>query len=197
MPPLPVIDDVFRVSVHHFDGVGHDSYNVMHFLKTGGVSADIETALEANMTAGCWAPLSNTFGGCEVAITPLDGSSVTHTFTPSPHPAWEGGASGDTVPEAAFGLTLQTDTRGRSYRGRLFIGPVTEPQIAAGAFSVGGAVAAWTASWSTFLNDMVTDSVPMVVASYKLATAAQVTSVRGHTGVRTQRGRLINYRGTS
>lgn len=194
MAHLPIITDVYRAAIEHSTNAGETSTNVIHILATSTTPSGVAIGLDAHMTAACWGELHADYVNTQLRITKLDGTSPTQVFPVANPSRWVGGASGQKVPEAAWGLTLYSSTRGRSARGRLFIGPVSESQIDDGRFTSTGVTDA-TAAWGTYLNDLVSASSPLMIASYKLATAYQITHVTGRLGVRTQRQRLVRARG--
>ena len=106
-----------------------------------------------------------------------------------------GGTSGQAVPECAVSVGLKTAMRGRSFRGRVFVGPLSEGQITDGQVESAG-LATMQAGWEQFLTDLGANSPAMqlVVASYLLEEANQVTSISAKSYVATQRRRLVRTR---
>lgn len=194
MAPLPVITNVFRVAIKHFVAAsGEHTVNVIHLRSSVGTLASLQAALDAHGTAAMWGELNSSYASTSITLTKLDGTSASVTYTPATPANWAGGASGEEIPEAAAGLTLNTAIRGRSYRGRIYVGPVTEAQCSGGNLLSAG-VTAHTAAWNTFLADMAAVGWDLVVASYLHATAQNVTLVVGRLGIRTQRKRLLRVR---
>lgn len=198
MPHLPVIADVFRVAIVHGTADNKRSVNVINVRTTSGrtpsqVAHDLDLSVT---TLHPFIALHSAYNidHVKLQVTKLDGVSPTIEATPT-DPAWGGGTGGDAVPEAALGMTIRTAKRGRSFRGRLFIGPVSESEINDGLFTgtqPADTSAAWSA-WATAFN--ATGSAgEFGVASYKLAQFNPVTEFETHLGVRTQRPRLVRVR---
>jgi hypothetical protein len=195
--PLPIIPNTFRVAVKHTDTAGlNHAVNVMHVLTGGPVTpatlfGDLNTAIGGNQP---FKALSGFFteAGMECAITPLDGTSPTQVFT-STDAGWSGDSGGDPILELAMRLTLYTAKRGRSYRGRLFIGPVGESVQNTGVLT-DAIVDDTTAGFDAWANALVAIGPTFCVASYRHATSEPVTTVRGHKQAGTQRKRLTRIR---
>lgn len=185
-----MIDGVYRCAfTWHNAGVGRDAANVMHFRSSSLVPATLFSALAANVTSTMWDQTGSDTKITQVAITPLDGTSPTVTLLTDGSAKWGGGQSaGDVAPQMCAIASLKTDTRGRSYRGRVYLPFVAEGAQANGSLGSGIAVAMTTA-WATFIAAAAGDDAHMVVASYKLAEATDVASVTVESLCATQRRR--------
>lgn len=192
MPPLPVIAGVVRAAFNWETPEGGHAVNVMHFDVSGATVADLVTALSANVTPPMFNYGENNVVAHTVSITPLDGTTAT-----SDHPisGWNGQRDpGDgSTPSLCALLKFTGATRGRSHRGRAFL-----PYVADVAHSYGHlastVVTNMQAPWTTWLAAMLADNVPLVVASYKLATADLVDIVTVESACATQRRRQSRLR---
>jgi hypothetical protein len=125
-------------------------------------------------------------------LTPLDGSTASYHHVVS-GTQWEGSPTGDMVPGSSCCVSLYTGDRGRSKRGRVFLPWLAESEQTAGTITP-TTVSDTVAAWNTFIAAMTTATYPLVVASYKLASYAAVTSVRVRPGAATQRRRQERVR---
>ena len=159
----------------------------MHFDDTGGTAASLITAIEANVTANMWKSLTVESSVEELIVTQLDGSSASITHPTSGGSKWAGAtASGTSSPQVATLVKLTTAERGRSKRGRVFLPFTAEGAQSDGVLEAAVKTAAQTA-WTAFLGDMLADSFPLVVASYKLAEATIVSDATVENLLATQR----------
>jgi hypothetical protein len=173
--------------------------NVYHFLFTGGgapATSDF-TALTAKLlklyTGAAYAggqkvsqhwPAATTLD--DVTYTPLDGTS-TSTIQGF---GVAGAEAAEALPsEVALCMTLRTAIRGRSYRGRVFLGGFTEVLNTAGGIVLGADLAGIILQFEGFRADVLTINWEMVVASYKLGVANTVTSITANNKWDVQRGR--------
>jgi hypothetical protein len=188
MAHLPVIANVWRVTFEFNEAHGISPRNVMHFLDSGGdrTADGVFNAINDNLpSGGLWGPVGDEYTVQQLGIIKLDGTSAT-TFHPTDTSAkWQGGVGGDIIPNGAAVVKLQTGLRGREHRGRVFLGPLSEGAQADGY--IGSTIQSDTTSdWVAFTNALVGLGTPMplVVASYRHATAAQVIDVgcRHHIG---------------
>lgn len=189
MAPLPVIAGTSRVA---FNWGPLIATNVMHFHQDTVDPAGLFSSLDAHMQAGMWNAVCDSQRVQEVVITPLDGSSGSASFLPATTPKWRGQTSGECSPQVACVVSLHTALRGRSARGRAFVGPVAEAATANG-FLTPAQLAIIAPAWATFGSAMVVASSEQVVASYKLSSALTVInwSVRNACGtMRLRQSRL-------
>jgi hypothetical protein len=132
--PLPVIGGVVRCSVVGKSQGGGPWVNVWHWMYADGASSPGSSEIDAlhavfgRFYTGTIYPGGNTYlAACatnttveRVDYTVLNGTSLGYTKTLTG--AGAGGAS--TMPaEVSPVLTLRTNTRGRRYRGRLYLPP--------------------------------------------------------------------------
>lgn len=190
---LPVITDTYRVFFKWSHAAsGQSAGNVMHFRKTASNAGAVGALIDGNVTANMWNPTSSGASVTELHITPLDGSTATFIQTAS-GAKWTGGTTGDFIPGAAALVSLRTVRRGRSYRGRVYLPFVGESNQTNGAL-IAGSVTAVSTAWATFLNAMIAATCPLVVASYRLASATDVASTVAETLLGTQRRRQSRLR---
>lgn len=163
--------------------------NVMHFSIS---SDDPSTLFAAFVTASAvkpWVQATLDSKITAVDITPLDGVGMTETFVPTPGTGWEGiQPSGPSAPQIASIMKLTTASRGRSFRGRVYMPWVAELACSNGVFtpSVYAAAVPIIQSWFTALTGA---GAILQVASYKLGTAAPVTAITLENAMATQRRR--------
>jgi hypothetical protein len=189
---LPVIANVYRVAFEwsHDDYLGHAT-NVMHFRKAASTASALFTSLDANVTHGMWQMQDTHAHINQVAITPLSaGGAATQTFLTAGS-EWSGPTtSHDMSPQTCAIVKLNTALRGRSYRGRVYLPWVCDIYNTNGALD-GGAVSNAQTEWDEFFTDMTADGFALVVASYKHATAENVTTLIVESRTATQRKRQI------
>lgn len=196
--PLPVIADTIRTVVAIKAANGHRMSNTLHFRKTGGLSyaaaiAILDPILLAHYNTAHgggfhWKGSAPTTSNLiQFEYTPLDGTTAETVITHSD----AGGDAGDPLPASvAIVITLRTALRGRSHRGRVYQGPLTESTNTAGN-PAAASVAGYAVQWNYFINTgLLATGVSLVVASYKLATAENVTSCTVDGRWDTQRRRL-------
>lgn len=193
MPALPVIADIIRCTISRSDGAGRTANNVLHFESAGYDEGALMTALNANVDRAMWDCVWDGYTVITINLLPLDGVSATHTFTPDTPLDWTGEATGDQIPQVAGILKLRTGVRGRSQRGRLYLGACGESIVSQG-FLASGTRDEMELKWNTFQNDMHTDGFDQVVASYTLGTALPVSSSVMELACGTQRRRQSQLR---
>lgn len=190
MPPLPVIADVFRVTLDWNTPGGIPCHNVLHFEAPSKTSAQVFTALNANVTHGMWSTVATFAAVFNVDVLPLDGTSPTTSNAIVGAPAkWAGNGGADWTSRApAAIIKLGTGARGPSRRGRIFLPFTTEQDISQGVIDP-AIVGAVTTQWVTFLNAMATAGVALGVASYVHDSWHQVLEVALHNTLGTLRRR--------
>jgi hypothetical protein len=158
---------------------------------SSGTPADLGGFLDAHVTAAMWGFQDTPSKITEVNITPLDGTSVTYPFVPTPAAKWAGAhGSDDIVPQMSNLIKLVTNKRGRAYRGRLYLPWVCETLQSNGSLDA-TTVGTVTSAWVAFLAAMASSGPQMVVASYKNATADNVVALICEKYAATQRRRLF------
>lgn len=188
MPPLPVIADVFRVSLHWTGVNGLSAENVMHFRASGGTASGLNTALQAAMSAAMWGPVASSAAIDSANILELDGSSGGQEFVWAADAKWTGQQATETMPGVAAVVKHVTGLRGRDRRGRTYV-----PLIAEGAQASGLLLAAipiaMTTAWENFRVAMAAANFVPVVASYLNGFATTITQYFPESAVGTQRRR--------
>lgn len=195
--PLPVIADTIRVSVEGHCANGHKFANVLHFRKPSATSystaiATLDPLILNHYTVAAgggaaWKAYAIPAAGLELfRYTPLDGTTATTVV--SHNVAGVGG--GESLPASVcMVVTLRTGARGRSYRGRVYQGPFFEAANGANGVPAPADLTLVAAQWTAFLGTLLTNSLPLAVASYKLGVSTQVGSVSIDARWDTQRRR--------
>ena len=190
--PLPVITDTFRCAFKWQSSTGQTAINVLHFTTLAPATApDVFEMLQDTWTRNMTFVVSNTAIINEIDITPLDGTSATFTGATGGGLQWTGSAGGDFVPALACVVKLQTASRGRSHRGRIFLPFVGEAENVNGVLNAGD-VATMQTDWNAFLAAVKVDATTpanLMVASYKLALAFGVVNANVEGIGATQRRR--------
>ena len=189
MPPLPVIDDVYRVAINsHVETVPFT--NVLHIQRTGGNTEAVATHVQdALITDDCvWDLISANMILDSIEVTPLDG--ITPTFELAVGESGHVSTTNNAPVQCALVTTWVTGARGKSHRGRTFWGGVAESHLESNRTkwkaSDAGAFATAIDGTFTALN---TDSYIFVVASYLLAKAFPITDRRINLYIGTIRNR--------
>jgi hypothetical protein len=195
MPPLPVITNTYRVTLDWGLVGGTNPRNVMHFRDTtgGNDAADLFAVLDASATSHMWNPMQSSQHCGQLHITPLDGTSPTVSFNTT-GAGWSGEAAGEFCPSVAQVISMKTAVRGRSYRGRVFLGPCCEDTIENGFRASGTGFTNQIAAWPAFHTAVTATPWEPVVASYKLGTAETVTAYLVERTLATQRRRQTRLR---
>lgn len=196
--PLPAITDTIRASVEGVLPSGHAFANVMHFRKTPiltytGAVAILDPLLLAlyvtSLTGGApWRNNASTGAHLtQFRYTPLDG--VTATFVTAHANAGIDG--GEVLPAmVALVASMHTPLRGRSHRGRSYWCGYTEAANGSNGQPAAAMVTNTQTQWNGFLASLAGTGLALVVASYRNATAEDVTSVNVRSAWNTQRRRL-------
>jgi hypothetical protein len=190
--PLPVIANTYRVAFNWTnDANAQIAENVMHFIAPGSSALAVAEAIDGAVTSAMFQTIASNAGCDTLSVTPLDGTSATLNYTTtSEH--FTGSASGDFSPASAVVVSLGTGLRGRSHRGRLYLGFTAEGVISDGSIEAGTA-SSLQAAWLAFIDELDA-GVTWAVASYKLATAQAVSSVGVKAAIGTQRRRQTRVR---
>jgi hypothetical protein len=184
---LPVIANVFRVTFNVQASEQLAMHNVLHFASSAvaneiELGTMIDAALDANYEQ-MFATMPTNYGVNNIDVLPLDGTSSTVNVALSNH---GGQADGESIPGSACIVKLGTGERGRSRRGRIFLGPVAESAQLNG-FLVAGLRSEVENGWRAFQDDLIAGSstVALQVTSYvaggstRLCTAITVPVVMG------------------
>lgn len=195
MPPLPVIANTYRTVLDWGSVGGTNPRNVMHFRDTLGTqtASDLFHVADDGATSDMWGYLTDSSVCGLLHITPLDGVTGTSEFATTA-PGWTGPQTGQYMPQVAQVIKLVTGLRGRSNRGRVFLGPVAESVAANGILIAGDELAAQHAAWVSFETTLHAAGWEIVVASYKLGTAQSVTAISNEQILATQRRRQSRLR---
>lgn len=188
MPPLPVIADVYRVSLNWLRGSERRAVNVLHFSAPGKTETDVFTAIDAHVTGTMWESVSSATIIDRVDILKLDGTSTTHGHATDLTGKWQGSGSSAIIPQGAHVVSLRSDLRGRSNRGRVYLPFVSESVQDDGKLT-SAVIADVLAGWGAFANAMATDGVALGIASYKHSNWHQATNIIVGSSLKTQRRR--------
>lgn len=197
MPPLPTIPNTYRVALEWSGGaVGH-AVNVIHISAGigGTIPSDVFTSLDTHVTRPLWDAQSDSVVVSQVAITPLDGVSATQTFSTGSPTKWTGNGGSSPTPAVANLIKLQTASRGRSFRGRIFLPFVAEGEMANGLLDSTARTtieSTWQALQASLLAEPAEFSI--VVASYKLRSATTASLITAELALATQRRRQERLR---
>lgn len=189
---LPVIANLYRIALKWSNGALATAVNVLHVQAPTLNSADVWAALDANVTAGMWNSQGASAYVFEAHVTRLDGSTATFQAAPT-GAKWTGIQTGENIPALATIIKLVTATRGPAHRGRLYLPFVAEASTSYGTM-VGAIRTGQQTPWNTFLTAMAAANAPLVVASYKHASASLVTAVLVESVFGTQRRRQTRLR---
>lgn len=190
--PLPIITNIYRVALNWTGPGGQHAVNVMHFSRAGSNAAAVASAIDASVTSAMWTDVQNGWSVTSLEVTPLDGSSATYTLAVT-GAKWTGTTAGDFTPGAAALVSLRTNLRGRSHRGRIYRPGIAEASQTNGQLTT-GSVATTQTAWNTFLTTVTTAGATPVVASYLHQTADAVTSYLCELVLGTQRRRQTRLR---
>lgn len=160
---------------------------------TAVTAAALNTAVQAAWTAAQLDWMASTGTLVSIAYKDLAGVIATQEFNTDGTAKWNGGGTGQSIPQCAGILKLQTGLAGRSHRGRIFIPFLGEGEQDGG--TVIDALATATA-WATFANTLAALSPSLVVSivSRKLSTLTPVTTYQGELISGTQRRRVARLR---
>lgn len=187
---LPIIPDCFRVAFKWSNpgGAAGRAVNVLHFSAPGKTTAQVDAAIDANVTANMWRSGVTTTRVEELDITPLDGTSATVPFPKAAVAKWIPVGGADFAPQTCYLIKLTTALRGPANRGRIFLPYLAESEQAAGYISL-VAQPLITTAWVNFANAMAAAGVALGVASYKNSLWHQAINVGCETAIATQRRR--------
>jgi hypothetical protein len=192
MPALPIIADTYRIAFI-WSGYGSNAVNVMHFRKAGSSAGAVGTSVIASWQLGQLQCVGNSSSIDTLHVTPLDGISASVDLATGSAGKWVGFAAGDVIPAQSGIVKLATASRGRSYRGRVFLPWTAESAATVGIMSA-GIVTSLEFAWTAFLAALNAAGVTWVIASYKHATAAPITTITVEQALGTQRRRQTRYR---
>ena len=187
MPLLPVIANIHRCAILIEDPTAQRAVNVLHIRGTGLTAEQVADNLDAALDGNMYGAMSSTCHLRLLTVTPLDGVSASFSKVID-----HAGAGPDVgfIPQVAALVKLQTALRGREHRGRVFMPFTSEGSVANGQVAV-LVVASIQSAWDDFVADLTlgASECHLVVASYKLASAEDVTTVLAEHQTATQRRR--------
>lgn len=193
MAPLPIITDVFRVTLNWSNLVGVAPRNVFNVLAPTYDELTLGGALVSHFTDAMFSCLNDSYILNDIDVIALDGASATQT-TP------DGNTNGQTsssqlLPATAAILSIRTAQRGPQGRGRMYIGPCCEANVASGVLD-STVRSTMEAAWTTFINAIETLVSPITfgVASYKHAAFYDHVTHQVESVVGTQRRRQDQLR---
>lgn len=198
---MPVITRVVRTAVSGLLVNGQPFVNVLHYRVAadfwGPANLDNLDAEVSKLYSAAgygsgkqgWANNAHTSTKVTaVTYTPLDGSAASDSRVKN----IVGVSAADPLPtRTALVLTMRTALRGPSRRGRCYWGGFTETASDSGGTPDNTVLSAFNAAWAQHITDLLAKATPisLVVASYKLADATNVTAVQGQDRWATQRRR--------
>jgi len=198
VPFPPVTDGASALFVFHNADGKPNRVNTLHFAAatSGSTLAELATVLNANLTSDMWGLMSNADTCTDVLLTDLrsgGGQSNLHLGTPI-----VGEGSGHYLPNSCGLIKLTTDTRGRSYRGRVYIPDLAESFTVNGLITPGNQ-ASTSAAWVLFANALVSDGKWALAVCTRYENnvrrnpgrVTQVTNAACESRVATQRRRQL------
>jgi hypothetical protein len=193
--PLPIITDTWRAAIElKAPGARDPVINVVHINSAATDSATFNADFCDAWATNTAPYLQSDWIWQPITWTKLDGSA-------SVVQVWGSTTAGGGDTTHAIGLNSaacwgwRTPVAGRSNRGRSYLGPITVASLSATKPDLleTAPLAAMQASADALVADLITADIPLVVASYTLASARQVTSTKVNPNVCTQR-RRVNQR---
>jgi hypothetical protein len=195
MPALPTIANHFLASVQYNQG-GLVMANVLCINDTSttatshDIAAHIETAWQATNTFKHFQHTSVHY--TDIVVTKLDGVSLSVHY--GTFAGGAGVAAGNALPAGTSVLyTLNTGSRGRSHRGRIYLGGVIDGVSRTDGTGPDGTGSPNILDAGTLFNaSLISNNCNLAVLSRKLGTATDVTSVLGRSYWGSQRDRNFN-----
>jgi hypothetical protein len=163
-------------------------HNVIHIHNASALPAAVGAAIAAAVNQQMWCTIPTTQTVESIDITQLDSLATTYHYTTDGTGKWKGTATGDPIIGSCAVISFRTAFRGRSNRGRAYLGPVAEG-AQSGGFLGGGYASTASSGWGSFGSSLITNSFEHVVASYKHLTAITVTNYTMRGALGTQRRR--------
>ena len=192
---LPVIDHVYRCTVNQTSGA-FPMANVFHVFN----SSDPDPLDVAAAVGQAWADSGNIAAVQDTGVLyttsdviPLDGATASASWNFSLGGNINGDHTGGPVPpQVAMTISIQTALRGRSHRGRLYLGGLSDPYFDESTLQWSDdAVSETQTHWDNFISDLAGGSPNLFfgVASYVLADFNIMTSSNTNHALGTQRMR--------
>lgn len=198
MPPLPVISNVFRITIPWSQIGGVSPRNIFHVLSPDSNDVD---EIVASLLGGfgdadstkMFKPMNSTVTATSLDVIPLDGTTAQQSVALGG--TIGGGSTGEMSPATAAVVSFHTARRGARGRGRMYVGPCVEGVINNGVLDSTVASTMVTA-WGDFITSLPTQTpqLSLVVASYAHADQHAVVSHRVDFLVGTQRRRQDQLR---
>lgn len=185
-----IVPDTYLVSLN-FQSGGQPVTNVIGIrTDTHNTSYVTEKVLAAwNMTAGPKVRQQSTTVATDVRAMWL-GAADGEVYV---RPATGGGTLTDnkSTNAACALVTIGSSSRARTSKGRLYFGPLGEPQIDADGRTVAASYRTLLqASFESFKNQLTADDLEWVVISRKLQSASPVQQIAVQSVIATQRRRI-------
>lgn len=192
MPHLPVITDMFRVTLDWGTWNGIKPRNVIYIQCASGLATDIPGALNAAWHSAMWGPLPSGMQMSQVEILALDGSSSSTTAAVTTQSGQSGGSAG--APGQAVIVSFQTGLRGPANRGRVFLGPASDTIVTDGLYT--GSLSSLNSAWAAFQTALQAHTPVCAhhVVSIKNGTHHVVTNYRAQQVAGGQLRRLKQLR---
>lgn len=161
--------------------------------EASSTASDVSTVVQASWQASQldWVAATATIN--TVRVRDLAGIAATQDFPTDGTSKWSGGGLGQSLPQVAGIVRLQTTVAGRSHRGRVFIPFVGEGETDAGSLID---VAATGTAWTAFIAALSSSSpvCELSIVSRKLSALFVVDHVAAQTITGTQRRRVARLR---
>lgn len=189
--PLPIISNVYRVTLNWTHTSGQIAANVLHIQASASTAQGIASAVDSAALQNMWAQVSQNAVMTKLQVVKLDGSSGQYELATS-GAKWTGaGGAGDYIPAFSELVSLKTGLRGPANRGRLFLPFITEAAQSNGTIT---GVSTTQTAWNSFFSSLTAGGNLLVVASYKHGVATVVTSLVVESLGATQRRRQTRLR---
>jgi hypothetical protein len=190
MAALPVIPGVYLISISYVQGESQLA-NVFSVLSSSPTTpTDVATHVQGAwfLTNSIADQQSNIVTYNQLSVTPLDGSSLPTLVDLT---AESGGiAGGLSAVQSCLVTTFRTNERGRSGRGRMFLGGIPSAGLNSDSTRWDTSpVNNMNTAWGIFMGDLLTHDLSMVVLSRKLGDARVITDRRVNSYLGTQRRR--------
>lgn len=194
MPPLPVIAGCYRVTWNFQTSHGITPRIVQHFGSPSNTVDVFGASFVISTVDNMFNPMPQSFEPLTIDVLPLDGVTPTQTFDlPTGGDLCQAGE--ECSPASAAIMSCQTGQRGPRGRGRSFIGPVAEAEIANGLLDSTD-VDAMEDAWTEFVDNLeaLSPQIFHVVASYTHEDMNPVTNRVFESVLGTQRRRQNQLR---
>ena len=214
--------DVYRATIHAKIGTVEESVNVLHYISEPEVLPDSDgvhtfaakvaaqwSAFMATTNAQLNGTTAITVESNYASVVAYDEARCAHVQIVDGHPKWVGdtvfqpivghnvGTGFPLPPQIAMCLSLGTSARGRSKRGRTYLGPLAKATVLnpTGMFAPNSALGMAEAWKAAMLTGMLTAPNPykLVILSPKTDARYLVTDVRVGVTPDTQRRRRKSY----